>query len=155
MTFLLKWQCASLDELSPRQLYSILKARCEVFISEQQCIYNDIDGKDLASLHLIAWDNTNEVAAYLRILGPDTTYPEPSIGRVLSTAKFRGTGIGRQLIHEGLKHLETHYPNQTVRISAQHYLLDFYSSFGFEAVSEEYLEDDIPHIEMLRQCSEK
>ena len=150
MTSPITWQCATLNELSSGQLYAILKARCEVFISEQQCIYNDVDGKDLACLHIVAWDSDNDVAAYLRIHGPATTYPEPSLGRVLSTAKHRGTGIGRQIVQRGLTQLEVTYPNQAVRISAQSYLKDFYRSFGFEEVSDEYLEDGIPHTEMLR-----
>jgi len=153
MTPLLKWQCARFDELSGQQIYAILKARCDVFIMEQHCVYPDVDGLDLTTLHVMAWTDDNQLAAYLRIHAPNTNYKEPSLGRVLSTPAFRGTGLGRQLIAEGLKQLEAHHPQQAVRISAQAYLIEFYRSFGFVIVSEEYLEDDIPHIEMLRPVS--
>ncbi|PRC92391.1 GNAT family N-acetyltransferase [Solimicrobium silvestre] len=153
MTQIIKWQCASFNELTGAQIYAILQARSEVFIMEQNCVYQDMDGLDLSTLHVIGWAEDEKVAAYLRIVAPNIKFPEPSIGRVISTSAFRGSGIGRQLITEGLKQLEAHYPSQAVRISAQAYLQEFYKSFGFVAVSEEYLEDDIPHIEMLRPVS--
>lgn len=150
MNPVIKWQCADITELSAQQMHAILKARCDVFIVEQNCAFPEIDDYDHVALHLTAWANGDQVAAYLRILPPSSTYAEPSLGRVLSGTAFRGTGIGRQLIAEGLKRLELRYPNQSVRIGAQSYLIQFYGAFGFKIASEEYIEDGIPHVEMLR-----
>lgn len=149
----IQWQCARFHELTGLQVYRILKARCEVFIIEQNCVYLDVDGQDLTSLHLIGWTQDQQVAAYLRILPPHTSFAEPSLGRVLSSAPFRGTGIGRILITEGLNQIASHYPEQPIKISAQAYLREFYASFGFISVSDHYLEDDIEHVDMLRPAS--
>jgi ElaA protein len=150
MTKKIKWQCASFEELSGKQIYLILQARNEVFAVEQNCVYRDMDNIDFTALHLIAWADDGNLAAYLRITAPHTDYREPSLGRVLTSKAFRGKGLGRQLMLEGLKYLNAHYPGQASRINAQVYLREFYRSFGFEAVSDEYLEDGIPHIEMLK-----
>ncbi|MET3106622.1 ElaA protein [Oxalobacteraceae bacterium GrIS 2.11] len=150
MTSTIKWQCLSFNELSGAQMHAILKARCDVFVVEQNCAFPEIDLKDHSALHLIAWGDNDQLAAYLRIHPPHTHFAEPSLGRILSTSSYRGTGLGGQLVEQGLKHLEAHYPDLPVRIGAQCYLLDFYRSFGFNIASEEYLEDGIPHIEMLK-----
>jgi len=153
MTKIIRWQCAHFDELSGKQVYAILQARNEVFAIEQNCVYRDMDEIDFTSLHVMAWTDTNKIAAYLRITEPNTCYPEPSLGRVITTAAFRGKGIGQQLMVEGLKELGAHYPMQSIRINAQAYLQNFYQSFGFNRVSDEYLEDGIYHIEMLKPFS--
>jgi len=150
MTSVTNWQCATIGELSASQMHAILKARCDVFIVEQNCVFPDIDDNDLFAHHLVAWTENNQLAAYLRILPPNSTFIEPSLGRVLSAPAFRGTGIGRQLINQGLKQLEARYPDLPVRIGAQSYLIQFYGSFGFEIASDEYLEDGIAHVEMVR-----
>ncbi|MDE2428643.1 MAG: GNAT family N-acetyltransferase [Burkholderiales bacterium] len=144
----LQWQCSAFADLTTTQLHAIYAARSSVFVVEQHCVYQDIDGNDPACHHLIAW-NGNEVAAYLRIVPPGLTFPEPALGRVLSTSDWRGNGTGKQLIANGIKALRAIYPGQPVRIGAQAYLEKFYGSFGFVTVSDVYLEDDIPHIEML------
>jgi ElaA protein len=151
MNELIDWQCLRFDQLSGQQVHAILKARCDVFIVEQNCPFPDIDDRDQTALHLAAWTKERQLAAYLRIHAPHSTYQEPALGRVLTTAPFRGTGIGRQLIEQGLKQIEAHYPGLPVRIGAQSYLIPFYGAFGFEIASEEYLEDGIPHTEMLRK----
>lgn len=154
----ISWQCARFDELFGYQIYAILKARCEVFIVEQTCAFLDIDGKDASTLHLMAWtggEQRGQLAAYCRIHEPGSVFKEPALGRVLTTPSFRGTGIGRQLLIQGLKHIEALYPGQPVRIGAQSYLIDFYGSFGFKVDSAEYLEDDIAHVEMLRTATIK
>ncbi len=148
MTTPLHWQCNSFEQLSGAQLYAILQARCDVFIMEQQCIYPDVDGADLSTLHLSAWTADGQLAAYLRIHAPGSNYPEASIGRVLTTRAFRRGGIGRQLVAEGVRQIYAHYPGHAVTISAQLYLLEFYRSFGFVSVDQQYLEDGIPHIQM-------
>ncbi len=146
----IKWQCANFDEFSGRQIYAILQARSQVFSVEQNCIYQDMDDRDFAALHIVAWAADDKVSAYLRLLPPLTYYPEPSFGRVLTCSDFRGQGMGRRLMLKGLERAHELYPTQAIRINAQSYLLEFYQSFGFKAVSEQYMEDGIPHIEMLR-----
>lgn len=153
MTKKIRWQCASFDELSGKQIYAILQARNEVFAVEQNCVYPDMDDIDFTALHVMAWTDENKLAAYLRITAPDTYYPEPSLGRVITTAAFRSSGLGRQLMIEGLKQLNAHYPMHAIRINAQTYLQDFYRSFGFDCVSDEYMEDGIAHVEMLKPIS--
>jgi ElaA protein len=145
----INWTCSRFEELTVRQLYDILRARCEVFVVEQQCVYPDIDGLDHDALHLTGIGANGQLAAYLRILAPGVTYPEPALGRVLSTAGWRGSGAGRQLIEQGLKQIQHHYPNQAVRIGAQSYLTGFYASFGFKIDSQPYWEDGIEHVQMV------
>ncbi|MFZ6849657.1 GNAT family N-acetyltransferase [Undibacterium sp. RuRC25W] len=145
----LQWQCVPFSELTNLQLHEIYAARCAVFILEQACPYQDIDGKDPQCHHLIAWGPEGEVAAYTRIVPAGLSFTEPSIGRVLSGKKWRGSGIGKLLISNSIAALRDLYPNAAIRIGAQAYLEKFYGSFGFETVSEMYLEDDIPHVDML------
>lgn len=144
----LRWQCCPFAELSNSQLHAIYAARAAVFVVEQHCAYLDIDGLDPACQHLIAW-NGEQVAAYLRIVPPGRTFAEPALGRVLSTRDWRGSGIGKQLIANGIAALRELYPAAPIRIGAQAYLEQFYAGFGFRGVSAIYLEDDIPHLEML------
>lgn len=137
-----RWQWCRLQELDGEQLYALCAAREAVFVVEQNCAYQELDGKDPAALHLIAWSG-NEVAACLRVLEP------PALGRVMTAKKFRGRGLGRELMQRALQHLDASGTAE-VCISAQTYLEKFYHSFGFEPVSEPYLEDGIPHIGMTR-----
>jgi ElaA protein len=146
---MIQWQWCDLGDLSMPQLYTLFATREAVFVVEQTCPYQELDGFDLDARHLIGWSD-GAVAAYLRVLSPGVKYPETSLGRVLTSASFRGTGIGRELMQRALEYTDTHYPTHGVRISAQAHLQRFYGSFGFAAVSQQYLEDDIPHIEMLR-----
>ncbi|HTD05013.1 GNAT family N-acetyltransferase [Undibacterium sp.] len=144
------WQCARLSELSAAQQYAIFSARSEVFVVEQNCAFLDMDGLDLDAVHVIGWAGSNTVAAYLRIVAPGIKFPEPSLGRVITTRPYRGGGAGRALIAEGIRQLERIYPGQAIRIGAQAYLEKFYGAFGFKTVTEIYLEDDIPHLDMVR-----
>lgn len=145
------WHYKLFDELTAKELYQIIQLRNEVFVIEQDCIYQDADGKDLKCGHLWATIN-DEVVAYSRIVPKGISYDnEPSIGRVVSSDKVRGMGLGKQLIEYSIQTIENRLFTSSIRISAQLYLKAFYESFGFEQVSEEYLEDDIPHIEMLRK----
>lgn len=150
---MLEWQWLTFAQLSNEVLYTVLAKRQEVFALEQNCVYQDVDGYDIAAHHLLGWqqqDGKRDLVAYMRCLAPGVKYPEASIGRVLSAAKVRGSGVGKQLLETGLRHAERQYPGQGLRISAQLYLQDFYGGFGFAATTEPYLEDDILHIEMLR-----
>jgi ElaA protein len=149
----IQWQYSSFDDLSRDTLFEILKVRQAIFVVEQNCAYQDVDDLDPVSWHLMGWrisSGTKELAAYLRISLPGEKYSEPSIGRVLTAPSFRGTGIGKALMHEGITRTSIEYPGAGIRISAQLYLEKFYSEFGFKKVSAPYDEDGIPHIEMLR-----
>jgi ElaA protein len=144
-----RFQWCRIDEFSPRQLHAVLATREAVFIVEQRCAYQDADDLDVHAWHLTAWSQ-EQVAAYLRVVDPGFKYDEPSIGRVLTSEIARGSGLGKQLMHTAIEKTAEVFPHQAIRISAQSYLLEFYKSFGFQPVSAEYLEDDIPHVEMLR-----
>ncbi len=145
-----RWQFARFEDLGVRNLYDALQLRCRVFILEQGP-YLDPDGWDELSWHLLGRDAASgELLAYLRIVDPGVRFAEPSIGRVITSAAVRGTGLGRVLMQEGLDLLATVWPGQACRISAQAHLVRFYSGFGFGAVGEPYEEDLIPHLEMLR-----
>jgi ElaA protein len=143
------WREERYEELSLDRLYAMLAARVAVFVVEQDCPYQDLDGLDACGLHISAWSG-DEVMAYARLLPPGKRFAEPSIGRVLTTRPARGTGLGRQLMRRSIEAAERHHPGQALRISAQQYLIRFYSELGFETVSEPYLEDGIPHVEMVR-----
>ncbi|MFL5765107.1 MAG: GNAT family N-acetyltransferase [Bacteroidia bacterium] len=145
----IRWEIKKFDELSNVELYRIIQLRLAVFSVEQNCAYQDADGKDLKCFHLMGYDDDNDLVAYSRIVPAGVSYEEPSIGRVISSHKVRGTGAGKALMKSSLEQLEKLYGNVPVRIGAQCYLIKFYSSFGFEVAGEEYLEDNIPHIEML------
>lgn len=149
---MIEWQWCNLEQLSTRQLYSIMAAREAVFVVEQTCAYQELDGLDLDAWHLIGWAGA-EVAAYLRVLGPGTRFAEPSIGRVLTTRAYRGSGTGRRLIELALQRTDVLFPACNIRISAQAHLERFYACFGFITASQPYLEDGIPHVEMLRRVT--
>ena len=144
----LNWVYKSFEELTTNELYTILALRSEVFIVEQNCVYQDVDGKDKKSFHLMAW-NGNELIAYTRIVPPGISFSEASIGRVITSARYRGLGIGVTLLEKSIHHTLESYQTHQIRIGAQLYLQKFYEGFGFIAQGEEFLEDGIPHIEML------
>ena len=147
------WQWKRFADLAPAELYAILAARAEVFIVEQTCAFLDLDGLDEHAWHLSGWAESagaRPLAAYLRLIDPGRKYAEPSIGRVLTTAAFRGAGLGRTAMQEGLTRAATLYPGLPIRIGAQQRLERFYRQMGFDTVSEPYQEDNIAHVEMLR-----
>lgn len=145
----LSWQWCELHELALPQWYAVMAARVAVFVVEQTCPYQELDGWDLRATHLIAWDG-GAVAAYLRCFAPGVKYPEASLGRILTSAAYRSSGLGRELVERGLHRIEAKYRNAPVRIGAQSRLERFYRSLGFEIASEPYMEDGIPHVEMVR-----
>jgi ElaA protein len=149
----IEWQWKRFAELSPAETYALLAARAAVFVVEQNCAFQDLDGLDQAAWHLLAWagsDSGRTLAGYLRLIEPGAKYAEPSIGRVLTAAAFRGTGLGRALMREGLARSAELYPGGAVRIGAQQRLERFYEELGFRTVSAPYNEDNIMHVEMLR-----
>ena len=144
----MKWKIKKFSELNVEEVYEILKLRNEVFVVEQQCIYQDCDGKDERSYHLFGKDN-GKIVAYLRILEKGISYNEISIGRVLTNQENRGKGLAKQMMVKAIEFIENNLNERIIRISAQEYLLNFYSSLRFVKVSDVYLEDDIPHVEMI------
>lgn len=144
------WKIKEFPELSTSELYEILKVRQEVFVVEQTCHYLDADGHDEAAVHI--WCETEgKISAYCRIFAPGLKYEEASIGRVLTHPDFRGKNLGRSLLRIALDAIETRFGAAGIRISAQDYLLKFYSEFGFVDTGHKYLEDDIPHTEMYKR----
>jgi ElaA protein len=145
------WHFARFDDLSPRDIHDLYQARVAVFVLEQKCPFQDVDGADPECWHLIGRASpAGEVLAYSRLLPPGLKYPEPSIGRVLTTANARRTGAGRELMAESIARAEGLWPRQSIKIGAQQYLERFYGSYGFVRSSEPYDEDGIMHIEMVR-----
>lgn len=145
----LVWNLKSFEELTRDELYKIIRARLEVFVMEQNCSYLDTDNYDQKALHLWA-EYDGEVMAYCRLFDTGIKYEETSIGRVLTTQKARGLNIGRELVGNAVQIIENVYKTSKIRISAQDYLLKFYSDFGFIATDKKYLEDNLPHTEMYR-----
>ena len=143
------WKIKPFSELSAQELYQILKIRQEVFIVEQTCYYLDADGYDQQAVHIWA-EKEGEILAYSRVFEPGIKYKEASIGRVLTNPNYRKNKLGKILIRFSINTIEARFRTQSIRISAQDYLLHFYSEFGFQDTGKKYLEDDIPHTEMVR-----
>jgi ElaA protein len=135
-------------ELTAEELYEILKLRINIFIVEQKCPYEECDDKDKNSYHLYLKED-DKILAYLRVVKKGISYDEISIGRVVVNSKYRGQNLGRELMTKAINFITEKLKEKNIRISAQLYLEEFYKSFGFKSVSSQYLEDNIPHIEML------
>jgi ElaA protein len=147
---MINWSLKKFDKLTPNELYSILQLRNEVFVVEQNCVFQDADNKDQGSHHLMGWNN-GVLVAYSRIVPPGIAYDSfPSIGRVVTLPKMRRTGIGRILMLQSIEELQKLFGKTSIKLGAQLYLKKFYESFGFDQSSDVYIEDGIPHIEMIR-----
>jgi ElaA protein len=144
------WILKPFNELTPKELYKILQLRNEVFVVEQNCPYQDCDNKDLYAWHLMGL-REDKLVAYSRLLAPGISYSESSIGRVVSSPSARKTGMGKKLMLESIEQIKNLFNTDTIRIGAQLYLQKFYESFGFVKDSDTYLEDNIPHIIMLKE----
>ncbi len=156
---MIEWQWKQFKNLNIDELHELFLVRQQVFAVEQNCIYQDVDGLDQFAWHLLGWktaDNSEsrQLIAYCRVVSPTHKYKEPSIGRLLTVKSVRRTGLGKQLLSVALINTEKEYPGKAIRISAQLYLQNFYSQFGFEKISRPYDEDGIPHIEMLRKSTQ-
>ena len=148
---MLHWRFARFDELSRSEIHDVFQARLAVFVVEQRCPFQDVDGLDPACWHLIGRKQSESpLLAYCRLVPPGVKYDEPSIGRVLTTAQGRRAGLGRELMREALARTDALWPARILRIGAQQYLEGFYGEFGFARASEPYDEDGIMHIDMLR-----
>jgi ElaA protein len=143
----LNWIYKPFDELTPKELYAILHLRSEVFVVEQNCVYLDMDFKDEKSFHLAGWDG-DRLVAYVRIVPPGISFNDPSIGRVVTSPAYRKGGAGRQLMQLAIEKTLEQFNHRTITIGAQLYLKQFYGSLGFVQISEQYIEDGIPHIHM-------
>jgi ElaA protein len=148
---IIRWECKHFRELTAKELHAVLALRCEVFIIEQNCPYLDPDHKDEHSYHVMGWAG-GKLVAVSRIVEPGISYDEISIGRVATSSAVRGTGAGKMLMTKTMEYIQQHFGKVPVRISAQSYLQKYYEGYGFKRTEkEEYLEDDIPHLDML--CS--
>ncbi|GLS83453.1 GNAT family N-acetyltransferase [Paraferrimonas haliotis] len=147
----MQWLALSFDELSVAQLYQVMQLRSRVFVVEQDCVYNDLDGKDtqVGVVHLLGFGDDGQLHAYLRALPHGVSYPQVSIGRIVVDPSMRGLELGKNLILQGIELCQTQWPHQDIKIGAQAHLKALYGAFGFEVDSPEYLEDGIPHVDML------
>ncbi len=146
----LNWHIKSFDELNIQELYSILRLRSEVFVVEQDCVYQDIDNKDQKARHVFG-SKDGQICAYARIFDSGDYFDEASIGRIVVAEEERAHGYGHELVLQAIRAVEHYYKTKIIKISAQTYLLQFYKQHGFEAIGAEYLEDGIPHMAMLRK----
>ena len=147
----MNWWYGRFAVLSVDDLYDALALRSQVFVVEQNCVFLDADGADRASGHLLGRDAAGVLQGYLRIVDPGVKFAEPSIGRVITSAASRGSGLGHQLVAEGIRHCLEAWPGQPIRIGAQARLENFYARHGFVRDGADYTEDGIPHCEMLLQ----
>ena len=146
----LKWKIKPFEALNVNELYDLLKLRSEIFVVEQNCVYLDLDGKDKKALHLIG-EYDNKIVAYVRLFDAGITFDNASIGRVVVDADYRDRKWGHDLMREAISAIKSNFNKEKITIGAQLYLKKFYESHGFVQSSEMYLEDDIPHIEMIRE----
>ena len=144
----ISWKLKKFEELTGQEVYGILQLRMEVFVVEQHCVFQDADDKDQGSYHLCGYIN-NELAAYTRLVPPGLIYSEPSIGRVVTSPKYRKKGLGMELMQQSILHAKKSFGEKPIKIGAQLYLQRFYESLGFKRISDIYLDDGIEHIYML------
>jgi len=148
----INWVLKKFDDLSPHELYAIIQLRNEVFVVEQNCVFQDADNKDQSAFHLMGWSD-KKMVAYARILYLDIVHKNVSIGRVVTSPEVRRKAIGKELMLISIEQIKKLFGNVSIHIGAQLYLKKFYESFGFSQSSNTYLEDGIEHIEMLRPAS--
>lgn len=153
---LFSWQWKTFSELTAVQVYRILRLRSEVFVVEQDCVYADIDNKDSQATHLLATrTETSEMVGYCRVFEPGVEAKEAVIGRIVTAGKVRRQGVGRAIVQKAIQFCDDRFAeaNQTclIRIAAQSYLKPFYERLGFDLNGDEYVEDGIPHVPMVRR----
>ena len=146
----LDFKIKKFEFLNTSELYDILQLRAEVFVLEQDCVYQDVDGKDQDAVHVMGYKN-EKLVAYTRIFGPGAYFENASIGRVVVQENERAHTYGYDLMNTSIEAVERYYDETTIKISAQTYLKRFYNNLGFKEVGEGYLEDGIPHIGMIKQ----
>lgn len=146
---MIKWTLKKFDELTPFELYSILQLRNEVFVVEQNCVFQDADNKDQPAYHLMGW-REEKLVAYSRLIPSDIAYEFASIGRVVTSPAERRSGVGKMLMKQSIECVTKLFGPVTIKLGAQLYLRQFYESFGFVQSGDIYIEDGIPHVEMIR-----
>ena len=149
MTETVKFQVKTFEQLTKEQLYEILRLRAEVFVVEQDCPYQDVDGKDQKALHVLGYHD-DKLMAYTRIFKAGDYFKNASIGRVVVKKSFRESAYGKQLMQVSIEAVQSHFLVEIIEISAQKYLTRFYTVLGFVPTGEEYLEDGIPHLRMIK-----
>jgi len=147
------WKCKPFRDLTVYELYAIMRLRLEVFVVEQNCVFQDADNIDQHCYHLCGWNN-DVAAAYVRLVPPGISYDEPSIGRVVTAKPYRKSGVGKTLMMKGIEHCNLLFGNGNIKIGAQLYLKKFYESLGFVQCSDVYVEDGIDHVEMIYEAVE-
>lgn len=148
----MKFTIKTFESLTPVELYAVLQLRAEVFVVEQNCVYQDLDNKDQEAFHVLGRDENDDIQAYTRIIPPGISFVNfVSIGRVVNSKILRGKGTGKKLMEFSIKSCKLLFPGIPIKISAQTYLLKFYNDLGFKEVGEGYFEDGIPHIGMIFQ----
>lgn len=146
----MKTKVKSFNELSTSELYDLLQLRSEVFVVEQDCVYQDLDGKDQKALHVLGYKN-DRLIAYTRVFKPGDYFNNASIGRVVVSKDQRMNNYGELIMKASIKAVEEHYDATEIKLSAQTYLKRFYNELGFQEVGSEYLEDGIPHVAMIKK----
>ena len=148
----MKWIVKKYNELTLDEFHDILQLRINVFVVEQNCPYEELDSKDKKALHVFAFaeDEPDTIIGYTRIFKPGDYYKEAAFGRVVVHPDYRKQKLGHKLIEKTIEAIETYFKTSTIKIGAQTYLKNFYESFGFKQVGEEYIEDGIPHIFMIK-----
>ena len=147
----MNWSWKAFDELELRELYALMALRQEVFVVEQDCAYLDADGLDERAMHLLGYAEDGHLGAYVRAFGPSVISPEMVIGRVITSSRMRGSGLGRPLMREAMRRCVDQWGIGPIALSAQSHLEGFYGSLGFVVCGEGYLEDGIPHVPMRRE----
>ena len=148
----MNWLCVPFAQLAPLPLYEILRLRSEVFVVEQACVFQDIDGLDVDAQHVMGWEGP-QLRAYARLLAPGVKAPVPVISRVITAPAARGTGLGHTLVAQAVAHVERLWPGQGITLFAQAHLQRYYGRAGFVGVGDEFIEDGIPHREMHRKAA--
>jgi len=145
------WTLKTFNELTIDEFHDILQLRINIFVVEQDCPYPELDGKDRKAYHFFGQDDGGRIIAYTRIFGPGDYYEQPAIGRVVVDSDHRGDGTGYALMKGTLENMRKLFGDVTIKIGAQKYLVEFYGKLGFKSTGEEYIEDGIPHVYMIRQ----
>lgn len=145
----ISWRFVDFESLTTGELYALLQLRSEVFVVEQNCVFQDMDGADAQAMHLLG-TLQGQLVAYARCFAAGVKFAEASIGRVITRDVLRGSGAGHVLVQQAIAQLSQHWGRQAIRIGAQARLASFYAQHGFVSSGAPYIEDDIPHIEMLR-----
>lgn len=150
MNFMLDIKVKTFQELTTQELFGLLQLRSAIFVVEQDCVYQDIDGKDKNALHVLGFKN-NKIIAYTRVFKPGAYFNQASIGRVVVAKNERQYKYGYHIMNASAEAIKTYFNETTIKISAQVYLKSFYNNLGFNEIGNEYLEDDIPHIAMIKE----